>query len=187
MCPYPDTFQRKDFSLRFVLAVVVLAIFCAPRPVRAAIYINEFLASVGASPGLPDGDGQAQEWIELYNSGPAAVDLTNWSLTDDRDTPDQWTIPAITLGPGQYLIVFASAKTRAAAGANLHTNFKLRWDGEYLGLFNLNGGVTPVSEFNPNFPEQRIDHSFGRNSAGQWVYYANPTPGAPNGESPLRE
>ncbi|MBI3416366.1 MAG: lamin tail domain-containing protein [Verrucomicrobia bacterium] len=155
----------------------------APAASAGDVIINEFVAE--NINGLKDEDGQAEDWIELFNRGTAAVDLAGWSLTDNPDEPGQWSFPAITLAPKQFLIVFASGKDRrpTAAGGRLHTNFKLNPSGEYLGLFSPDSPRQVVSEIAPAFPEQRIDYSFGRDSAGLWRYYQTPTPGAANGAS----
>jgi len=51
--------------------------------VEPRIRINEILASeVG---GLADENQQPQEWIELLNQLDQPLDLTGWSLTDDRN------------------------------------------------------------------------------------------------------
>ena len=42
---------------------------------------HEFLANNGG--GLRDEDLESPGWIELYNSGPGAVNLGGWRLTDD--------------------------------------------------------------------------------------------------------
>jgi hypothetical protein len=150
------------------------------------IRINEFLAS--NRHGLLDEDGDPEDWIELHNHGTEAISLFGWSLTDDQDDQGQWTFPAIALDPGEYLVVFASGKDRRPTdGGPLHTNFRLSVEGEYLGLYNAELPREVVSEFAPEFPTQRTDHSFGFNSAGQLRYFATPTPGGPNGESAIHE
>src|SRR6185503_18780285 len=101
-----------------------------PSAAAGDLVINEINAS--NEHGLLDEDStptdpDAQDWIEIYNRGTSAVNLANWGLSDDPDLPGLWTFPARTLGPGQYLVVFASGKDRKTpTGANLmHTNFKL--------------------------------------------------------------
>jgi hypothetical protein len=148
------------------------------------IRINEFLASNRA--GLLDEDGDAEDWIELHNPGLETVSLAGWSLTDDPRRPGQWAFPLVTLGPDEYLVVFASGKDRRPdGGGELHTNFRLSAGGEYLGLFNAQAPRQVVSEFAPAFPEQRTDYSYGWDADGQLRYFAVPTPGAPNGFSAI--
>jgi hypothetical protein len=149
--------------------------------------INEFLAANLSSAGLKDEEGQLQDWIEIYNQHTAAVSLEGWALTDDAGDPGRWVFPAVTLQPGQFLVVFASGKNRvsAAPGAKLHTNFKLNPAGEYLGLWNAESPRVAMSEFGPAYPEQRNDYSYGIDDQGQGRYFSRPTPGAANGSSQI--
>ena len=58
------------------------------------------------------------------------------------------------------MIVFASNKNRAVSGQELHTNFAISGDGEYLALVQPDG-VTIASQFAPGFPAQQTDVSYG--------------------------
>ena len=122
------------------------------------IVISEFLAVNDG--GLSDSDGDSSDWIELYNSGSEAASLDGWYLSDDSEDLFKWPLPAMDLGAGSYLVVFASGKDRRAAGGELHTNFSLDGDGEYLALVSPAG--VPATEFAPAFPQQQGGFSFGR-------------------------
>jgi hypothetical protein len=149
------------------------------------VIINEFMAENGS--GLKDEDTSKQDWIELYNRGSSPVNLEGWSLTDDPREPGQWVFPALTLPARQYLVVFASGKDRRGVSAynKLHTNFKLAVYGEYLGLYNPESPRQVVSELAPEYPEQREDYSFARDTLGGWRYSDKPTPGAANALSTI--
>ena len=149
------------------------------------IIINEISAS--NENGLLDEDGDAEDWIEIYNGGTNSVNLSGWSLTDDLDEPGRWVFPSRLLNAGQYLVVFASAKDRRApTGTNrFHTNFKLSGDGEFLGLFTPDSPRQLASGFSPKFPLQRIDYSYGREAGGSFRYFGTGTPGATNGTSTI--
>lgn len=111
--------------------------------------------------GWRDADGGTPDWIELYNPGPTTIDLGGWYLSDRPDEPRQWRFPAPTpLAAGARLIVFASAKDRAVAGAELHTNFKLDPDGESVVLV-ASDGETVASQI-LDYPPQRENVSYGR-------------------------
>jgi hypothetical protein len=123
--------------------------------------INEFVAANAG--GLQDGDGNRPDWIEIYNAGPDAVDLSGWHLTDRADNPSKWTFPSRVIGAGQYLVVFASGRNTANytdPAGHLHTNFNLSAGGEYLALV-MPDGATIVSEFHPAYPAQFNDVSYG--------------------------
>ena len=59
-----------------------------------------------------DEDGDCGDWIELLNSGDAAVSLEGWGLSDDAAAPLKWTFPAIALNTNETLIVWADGKDR---------------------------------------------------------------------------
>src|SRR5688500_17703777 len=88
---------------------------------------------------LADVDGNFTDWIELRNTTADPINLQGWHLTDERDTPDKWTFPSFTLAPGQHRVVFASNKDYRNPGLELHTNFQLSSDGEYLALVRPDG------------------------------------------------
>lgn len=157
-----------------------------PALVPGDVIINEIVA--GNTTGLTDEDGERQDWIEIHNRGAAAVNLLGWSLSDNPDVPGQWTFPSTTLGAGQYLVVFASGKDRRAPipGNKYHTNFKLNLFGDSLALFNAESPRAVVSQFDPEFPEQRNDYSYGLDqTTNAWRYFQTPTPGDANGSSPV--
>jgi hypothetical protein len=123
--------------------------------------ITEFLAS--NDNGIADVDGDASDWIEIFNSGSASVNLAGLHLTDDASDKTKWAFPAGagTIPAGGYRVVFASDKDGMLAGGELHTNFKLGADGEYLGLIAADG-TTVIDAYAPEFPEQVEDISYGR-------------------------
>jgi hypothetical protein len=135
--------------------------------------INEFLASNGSRQplgpgGLLDADGDSSDWIELYNPTDRVFDLGGWYLTDNRDNLTKWQFPVGTrLGPYGYLVVFASGKNRTVG--QLHTNFQLAAAGGYLALVESDGR-TVADEYDPAYPEQLTDISYGLGqSAAQFV------------------
>lgn len=141
--------------------------------------INEFLAVNGT--GLRDEDQDRSDWVELLNTGPDAVSLEGWHLTDDAARLDRWTFPATNLPGGGLLVVFASGKDRAVAGKPLHTDFKLEGGGEYLALVRPDG-VTIEDQYAPVYPPQSQDISYGWHAdrLGRG-YFQVPTPGQLNG------
>ncbi|MCC5808288.1 MAG: chitobiase/beta-hexosaminidase C-terminal domain-containing protein [Opitutales bacterium] len=105
---------RPRFPLLFCLALFAGA---GTQSVSASVVINEFVASNGSV--VADEDGDFEDWIELYNTGYAPVDLEGWGLSDDPEDPFRWTFPAGTVGPGEHLVVWASGKDRRGEnGAN---------------------------------------------------------------------
>ncbi len=135
-------------------------------PASARLYITEFMANNRVT--IEDEDGDATDWIELFNSGTEPVNLEGYFLTDAADTLTMWSFPAVEIAENGFLLVFASGKDRRNPGSELHTNFRLSSDGEYLALVNPDG-TSVVAEFgteeNP-IPEQFEDSSYGLMQGG---------------------
>ncbi len=118
--------------------------------------ITEFMALNKDT--LKDEDGDSSDWIEVHNPTVATISLLGWRLTDDPAKPSRWTLPAVSVGPDGFLVVFASDKDRRDPSRPLHANFKLAGEGEFLQLLDPSGRV--VQSFGP-FPPQVQDASFG--------------------------
>lgn len=146
--------------------------------------LTEFVAANAA--GLPDEDGDRSDWIELHNPNRFGLEVTGYYLTDSAGNRRQWQLPARKIPGGGFLLVFASGKERAPAEGELHTNFRLDAQGEYVGLVAPDG-VTVVDQFPPdypaarNYPPQLTDVAYGRDPVGNVGFHLPPTPGATNG------
>lgn len=171
------------FSPAALLALPLLfsAVFIA----RGEVRINEFMASNRSTivPGAVA--GTFDDWIELHNDGEEPADLSGWHLTDDARNRTKWTFPeGFVIPSGGYRIVFASGRDGRDVNGNVHTNFSLSAEGEYLGLFR--DDLSLVSEFGPEgtaYPPQEADVSYGlKPGDGSPVYFATPTPLAANAE-----
>ena len=127
------------------------------------VVISELMASNRST--LPDADGDFVDWVELYNTGDLAADLAGWSLTDDPLEPAKWVFPAVQIAARGFIVVFASGKDERDPAAELHTNFNLLSEGEYLGLHDSSGQAASV--YAPVFPEQLPDASYGASMVTQ--------------------
>ena len=156
-----------------LVTAVMLVVASLPLSSGGVVVINELLASTSEE----DDDGIELEWVELYNSGSRTVDLAGYTITDDVKDPRQWVFPAVSIPARDFLVVWATGEDRTVA-PDLHTNFRLRRGGEYLGLYHPDGTVSDAL----TFPEQKTDYSYGRfpDGDGQWQYFSSPTRGASN-------
>jgi CotH kinase protein/Chitobiase/beta-hexosaminidase C-terminal domain/Lamin Tail Domain len=119
--------------------------------------ITEFLAS--NTDGLRDAEGDRPDWIEIFNSGNQAVDLSGMYLTDDDDNFREWQFPDdVSIPAGGYRLIFASNKDTVLAGGEIHTDFALSADGEFLALVDTDG-TTIIDQYDP--PPQLADISYG--------------------------
>ena len=142
----------------------------------ANIVINEILAS--NYEGITDKDGDSSDWIELYNAGTEPVNLNGWGLSDHPNNPFKWTFPDYTMQPGSYLIVWASGKNIARPNTQLHTNFSISSQGEFIHL------TCPVNGTIDRIPPVPLtgDVSFGRlpDNPTELRFFSTPTPGGAN-------
>lgn len=152
----------------------------APMPELPPVWLNEVQPQ---NISIIDNFGEHEPWIELYNSGTNAVDLSGWFLTDDYSNLTKWAFPdGAVIEPGEYLIVWADNEPYETQGTNFHTNFRLS---------PTNGSVALVI---PVYSEYRVldylnynlllpGYSYGNKLNQQPFYrqnFAQPTPGRPN-------
>ncbi len=69
-----------------------------------------------------DENGDAPDWIELYNNSSSPVNLANWKLSDQLNGIDAWVFPNVNLTAQSFLRVFCSGKDRYASFPFISTN-----------------------------------------------------------------
>ena len=127
----------------------------------ADFVISEFMAINDET--LVDSDGDSSDWIEIHNPTDAIKNLEGWFLTDRAGDLNKWEFPPVSLGSGEFMIVFASAKDRL--GEELHTNFRLSGTGEYLALVQPDES-TITTEYD-SYPVQLSDVAYGLDGTAQ--------------------
>ncbi|MEE9429690.1 MAG: CotH kinase family protein [Melioribacteraceae bacterium] len=65
-----------------------------------------------------DEDGEASDWIELYNNSSQTIDLTNFYLSDSKKKLNKWQFPKLTILPDKHILVFASKKNKTGWASN---------------------------------------------------------------------
>jgi hypothetical protein len=159
-------------SVKVVFFLITL-ISGSSKLLAGPLYINEILASNTA---YYAGNTACVDWIEIYNDGTASIDLGGYFLTDEKTRIDKWIIPAGTVIDAKGFKVFYADDRNF----NLHTNFRLSVEGEFIGLYNAQRAVVDSITYN----SQRNNISFGRSSSNlsELGFFQNPTPGNLNGE-----
>jgi hypothetical protein len=126
-------------------------------------------------------EGTYPDAIELLNSGPTAIDLSDMSLSDDPAIPRRFVFPAGTrLEPGEYLVAYADD---SFATSGIHLGFALNEDGEGLYLHDSparGGQLVDSVQFGMQVPHLSI----GRTRDGSWQLTV-PTFGQANQQVPL--
>ncbi|MBM4026706.1 MAG: hypothetical protein FJ280_15080, partial [Planctomycetes bacterium] len=151
-CPKAGPGRRKPVKtrvlihspLRIILVVFLVAGVFGPRGQAAgptdSIVISEIMYHPGHSATSPE--NLQHEWIELFNRGPAAVNLTGWRFSDGVE----FAFPNITLGAGDSLVVAADVaafRARYPGVANVVGGWtgRLSNSGERIELVNQLGEV----------------------------------------------
>ena len=139
---------------------------------------NVLISEIAASTTQMNGT----EWIELYNAGHEAVDLSGYGLTDNAARPRKWQFPAGTvIRPGEYLGVLCSGLDGVVNG-QYHTSFKLSVDGGYTVALSRPDGMIIDRTY---VPQQYEDVTYGRVEGSNGFYYFTlPTPLAKNDATP---
>ncbi|HWH68544.1 MAG TPA: lamin tail domain-containing protein, partial [Candidatus Sulfotelmatobacter sp.] len=141
-------------------------------PARAQVVLNEVCADTGGAALSPG--GTTADYIELFNAGTGAVDLTGWSLTDDVKVPNKYVLPAGTsLAARSNLVVWLDS---AVYPGLVCTNFSLKSSGEAVGLYQ-----GTVRKDYLKFGPQAVGMALCRVPDGDGAWSAGSlTPGRPN-------
>ena len=140
---------------------------------KTGVFISEVMASNGSVSTYADTENA--DWIELYNSGNEAVDLTDWGLSDKLDRGRRWQFPrGTTIGPGEYKVIMCDRLTDKNSAQEPHASFKVgKLKKETIALTDPTGRVLDKMIL----PEMRTDVSYGRTlGIAGLFYYDTPTP-----------
>jgi gliding motility-associated-like protein len=157
--------------------LLLSCIFCLPFFLFSQVVINEYSCSNVTGP--TDAFGQREDWVELYNTTAAAVDLTGWYLSDKAGNLTKWQIPSGNINANGFKMVFCS-KRDLVSGNEYHPNFNLsQTDGDWIILSNPSAVVVDSFKI---VHLTKSNHSVGRSSNGaiDFKLFTSPTPNANN-------
>ena len=165
--------MKKQLKLCAAFAATLL--FCANT--NAQIVINEYSSATST---FLDDYNEESDWIELYNTSAAEVDLNGWHLSDNKENLAKWTFPSVKIAANGYLLIMASGKdvTTVAAGKYLHTNFNISSDGEAIFLANAAGAI--VHQTDSVAVPCNASRGLSPDGGSNWAFFAEPTPGKAN-------
>jgi hypothetical protein len=158
---------------------LVLAILRPPAgpasvaPAAPGLLLNEFVAGPAQD---WDGSGafstRDDEWVEVYNSGPEALDLSRFLLTDGDRLP-RYAFSGV-LGPGERRLVFgkASYDWEKANGFPAY-GLSLSNTGDTVMLWQVAGAETLlVDSYTYLGHEAAADRAVGRKpDGGSWMLF----------------
>ena len=140
----------------------------------AGLVINEVCSTNKTS--LKAANGTSPDWIELFNAGDSAIDLSGVGVSDGSKNRYKFTFPAgSSLKSGAYLIILCD-DTDAVTG-ELHAAFKISAAGETVYLTAPDGSDIDTVVL----PELDADVTNGRMPDGSSDFaLLNPTPDKSN-------
>ena len=116
-----------------------------------------------------------EDWIELFNSGHRSINLNGWGISDKADDLKRFIFPDISIGAGEYLMVYAD-KEGTSAKNKLTANFGLSKDGDELYLTSPDGLITD----HVAVPPLDDEHTYGRYRQSDDMAMLFPTPDEAN-------
>ncbi|MEG1525276.1 MAG: lamin tail domain-containing protein [Clostridia bacterium] len=117
------------------------------------------------------------DWIELYNGGNEAVDLSGWCISDDAKEPQKWQIPSLVIGAQRHAVIEATSHVVRQNGSV--ATFGIGGGGDTIVLSDPEGH--PVDIFETGALSEGI--TVGRvetDSSVARVYFRTPTKGEKN-------
>jgi len=125
---------------------------------------------------LPQGLGQCYDWVELKNISGEAIELSDYCISDDPDTPQMFPLPAGKLQPGEMVVIILSGDTSLSNQRYAHGNFALNGHEDKLLVYGKDGKLVDYAYLS-GIP---VEYSYGREADKGGFFYMKPTPGAAN-------
>ena len=146
-----------------------------PDPATAALRFSEIQNNNALT--LTTADGDMPSWIEIENTGAQPVSLHGIGLARDDKVNKVFVFPDVSLGAGEFLLVYADGTARAGLTGELHAPFRLpSAGGQKLYLFDNAQNILDSVEV----PRMESDESYCRGADGAWSVSVQATPGAAN-------
>ena len=166
---------------RPVLTLLLLTFLCTCA--SAQVVINEF--SAANLNGFRDKFEKTEDWIELYNAGSTAADLSGWHLSDKESKPGKYRIPDGTMIPAGGHLVFVCSGRDLVKDGEPHTNFKLTQT-KANEVVLLSDPAEVIREMHP-LGFNLVEHAHARvtDGAAEWKIATTPTYGTANKDSAL--
>ena len=160
--------------------LVFVFLFFVPMISNAQVYINEIMYDLPASSGADAG----REWVEIYNSGSGAIDLTGWKFFENDVNHSLSNISGgVNLPAGGYAIIADNSTSFLVdwplfSGILFDSSFSLNNTGETLVLKDSTQTVVDEVTYQSATGADGDGNSLAR-SGSTWTALA-PTPGAIN-------
>jgi hypothetical protein len=169
----------------------------------AAVVLNEMMPDPASDWSPSDGDVEyhslEDEWVEIFNTGPEAVDVTGWRLRDAvSDSSWRFGFTGV-LEPGGFFVVYGNESYQWEESNGFSKNgLSLNNSGDTVTLV-ASDLVTIMDQISYESQDIGDDRSYGRVPDGSEDWMCNdglnpanppgsgipPTPGMPNTSAPV--
>jgi hypothetical protein len=135
--------------MNLLKTLAALSVFTVAQALQAQVVLNEVCVSNQTGIAVTDpfnGGTDNEDWVELFNTTGAAVDLSGFHLSDDPANPTKWPFPAGASIPANGHLVVLASGWNGQYGGYYCTNFKLNQTSEdYIVL--ADGGGTILDQY----------------------------------------
>ena len=123
------------------------------------------------------------DWVELKNISSETVELSQFCLSDNLDTPDKYTLSG-TLSPGAFLVILCNKGSASTPSGEMQiAPFSLDAENEQLYLSTVNGELIDYASLR----EIPYKGTYGRMPGQKGFFYLNQeTPGWENSSGKRR-
>ena len=176
MLPSPGYANTEEGAAQY------LATLTATADESNGVYLNEFMASNAST--LVGPDGSYCDWIELYNTTGAEVDLSGFGISDSPTQPLKYTLPAGTkIAVNGVLLIYCTGRETPEGSDKIEAPFGLAAYSESVVFATPAGRI--LDEY--DYTRANTDISIARNpdGTGEWAPSSQPTPGYTNNNSGL--
>ena len=161
-------------KLLSILLISCVSLFSA----SGQIIINEY---TGANYDThTDIYGEYEDWVELYNTSAAPIDISGWYLTDKPSNPTKWMVPSSFIVPANGIAIIYCSGRDEIIGIEAHSNFKITQT-KGNEVFMLSDAGSVLQDSIRVFPNQN-SHTRGRETDGaiNWSVFTTGTPNSTN-------
>ena len=142
--------DSSTYTITLTGDINVTAIFESDTTLAGSIVINEI--NYNSAP-----DFDPEDWVEIYNSSNAQIDLTGWYFKDDDDAHIFYLPNGTLIQPNDYILLCKDTTAFKTLFPNVQNyfgnlSFSLNNDGELIRLFNNNDELVDALTYDDQAP-----------------------------------
>jgi len=161
-----------DMKISLLLAIGLLPLSLKS---RAQLVINEVMQS-NVDCIMDDINEFPDSWVEIYNTGTKAENLSAYKIGVTDDASSAWQLPSVYVSPKNYVLVYCD---KEATG--IHADFRLEsGKGGAVYLITSAGDIADQITGMKKQPAPNVSYGRRFDAADEWGYQKSPTPAASN-------